>query len=422
MKICLVGVNHRTAPIDVRERAAIRNEELHHYLSQLHNHVAHGIILSTCNRTEVYTAGNDGHDAEKAILSFFQTYLNTPDTDLVRYAYIITKQKAVAEHLFRIACGLDSLIIGEYEVLGQVGNALEMAEKTKMVNLPLRHLFQSAIRTGRRVREETGISKNALSVSSVAVDLATRIVGDLGKCRMLVIGAGEAGRLVAKAAKDRGTSQILVASRTQERASVLAATLGGVSVDMNNLAAELSACNIIVTCAEAPHLILDVQQVNAAMKQRPELPLVVIDIAVPRNVAPAVKQIKNVFLYNIDDLTEISEANRKQREDEIAQATEIIRAELDRLAAWWQALEIRPAVSALMKKAEAIRSTQLNKTLKKLRPLSQEEQDYLEAMTKSIVVKILKDPLHYLKDNSDGNGDDVELIRQLFRLKIEKPE
>lgn len=226
MRISLVGVNHRTAPIDVREKAAIRSEELKKYLSLLRNHVSHGIILSTCNRTEVYIAENDGQDIDKAGMSFFQNYLNIPDADLERCAYVITRQQAVAEHLFRTTCGLDSLIIGEYEVLGQVGNALETAERAGMVNLPLRHFFQGAIRTGRRVREETGISKNALSVSSVAVDLAARIIGDLKDSRLLIIGTGEAGRLVAKASKDRGVTQIAVASRTMERAAELAGLSG----------------------------------------------------------------------------------------------------------------------------------------------------------------------------------------------------
>ncbi|MBU05182.1 MAG: glutamyl-tRNA reductase [Dehalococcoidales bacterium] len=422
MQISLVGVNHRTAPITVREKVAIRSVELHRYLSLLRDHATHGIILSTCNRTEVYIANRDDHDTGETGLSFFQTHLNIPSTDLTRYAYVITKQKAVAEHLFRTACGLDSLIIGEYEILGQVGNALDIAEKAGMVNLPLRHLFQSAIRTGRRVREETSISKNALSVSSVVVDLATRVIGDLSNCRLLIIGAGEAGRLVAKAVRGRGTPQIIVASRTPDRASALAATLDGSPVDLKNLVRELITCNIVVTCAESPDWILTVHHVTSAMRQRPELPLVVIDIAVPRNVEPAVEQINNVFLYNIDDLTEISEANRKQREEEITGATEIICGEMDKLAAWWQALETRPAVSTLMEKAETIRSAQLDKTLKKLRPLSQEERDYLEAMTKSIVTKILEDPLHYLKNNTDSSDDNDKLIRQLFQFKVEKPE
>ena len=422
MQISLVGINHRTAPIAVREKAAIRSEELNKYLSLLREHIGRGVILSTCNRTEVYTVGNEGQDVKNASLSFLQTYMNIPDADLARYAYVITGQKAVAEHLFRIACGLDSLIIGEYEILGQVGNALEIADRAGMINLPLRHLFQGAIGTGRRVREETGISKNALSVSSVAVDLAAQIIGDLKDCRLLVIGTGEAGRLVAKASKDRGVTQIAVASRTLERAAELAGLLGGKPVGLSDLTEELVTCDIVVGCAAAPHALVDAERIEGVMRHRSDSPLVIIDIAVPRNVADDVRGLKNVFLYNIDDLTEISEANRRQREDEIARVEEMIYGELEELNAWWHNLETRPEVSALMGKAEVIRSTQLSSTLKKLRPLSQEEKDYLEAMTKSIVVKILKDPLHYLKNNPSGNGDGAETIRQVFRLKVENPE
>ncbi|MDO8578655.1 MAG: glutamyl-tRNA reductase [Dehalococcoidales bacterium] len=422
MRICVIGVNHRTAPVEVREKAAIRSAELAQHLSLLHNHAPCGIILSTCNRTEVYIAENDGRDVEKTGLKFFQTYLNIPDDELTRCAYVITNQQEVAKNLYRITCGLDSLIIGEYEILGQVGNALEAAEKSGMVNLLLRHLFQGAIRAGRRVREETGISKNALSVSSVAVELAAQIIPDLSKSRLLVIGTGEAGRLVAKASKERGVTQIAVASRTLERAAELADLLGGKAVDMYNLFDELGHCDIVVGCASSPHALVDAARIESVMKGRPAVPLVIIDIAVPRNVADNVKGVNNVFLYNIDDLTEISEANRKLREVEISRAESIIREELEDLNVWWHSLESRPAVTALMEKAEAIRSAQLNSTLKKLRPLTQEENDYLEAMTKSIVVKLLKDPVHYLKNNAEGDGDGIELIRQLFRLEVEKPE
>ena len=421
MYVSLVSINHRTAPITVREMAAIRSGKLPDALSLLRSHASQGIILSTCNRTEVYTTGGDGRRDEEASLNFLKSHLDIPNVDLSQYAYII-KGEAAVEHLFRVACGLDSMIVGEFEVLGQVGQALEVAEKARMVNLPLRHIFQSAIRTGRRVREETGISKNALSVSSVALDLATRVVGELESCRILVIGAGEAGRLVAKAARDRGTPQILVASRTEERATNLAAALGGTPVSIDNLVEELNTCNIVVTCADAPHWILDVHQVEEVMSNRPELPLVIIDIAVPRNVEPAVEQIDNVFLYNIDALTQISDANRRQRTGEIQDAEEIIAAEVAKFTSWWRTFEVRPVISALMGKAEDIRSTQLGRTLKKLRPLSDEERDTLEAMTKSIVTKILKDPVQCLKAKANINGDYTEIISELFQLNEEKQD
>ncbi len=419
MNVCLVGVNHNTAPVAIREKAAIRSAGLYDSLVSLRSYVSHGVILSTCNRTEVYTIAKDDNNDVAASLNFLKTHLDIPDDTLHRYTSVLKGEVAV-EHLFRIACGLESMIVGEYEVLGQVRQALEIAEKTNMVGLLLRYIFQSAIRTGRRVREETEISRNALSVSSVAVDLAARIVGRLENCKMLVIGAGEAGRLVAKAAKDRGVSQILVASRTRERASALTTALGSIPVDINNLGEELVACNIVVACADAPHWILAAGKVEEVMRNRPELPLVVIDIAVPRNVEPAVEQIDNVFLYNIDDLTEISTLNRQQREGEIQKVTGIIAAEVAKFTSWWRTLEVRPVVSALMKKAEDIRCSQLDKTLKKLRPLSEEERESIEAMTKSIITKILQYPIQHLKTKTTSGGDYAEVVTELFRLGVEK--
>ena len=421
MHVSLVGINHSTAPISVREKVSITTEQLDDSLSLLSQYVPCGIIISTCNRTEVYTAASDILRAEEASIKFLKAHLGVPDIDLRQHIY--TRRDGVAvEHLFRVASGLDSMIIGEFEILGQVNQALEAAEKADMVNLPLRHLFQGAVRTGRRVREETGISKSALSVSSVAVDLASRIINDLESCKMLVIGAGEAGRLVAKVAKERGTSQIVVANRSQEAASVLMAALGGVSVTLDNLVDELSTAHIAVACTGAPHWILDSRLVAEAMRHRTELPLVIIDIGVPRNVEPVVGQIDNVFLYNIDDLIEISDRNRQQRESEIQMAMEIIAAEMDRFAAWWEALEVRPVVSALMKKAEDIRRRQLDKTIGKLDNLSDEERDNLDAMTKSIVTKILKDPIYCLKTKVNNDSDYTDIVNELFQLDMGKQE
>jgi len=418
MRLILVGINHNTAPITIREKVAISAERLRDSLSLLHSYIPHGVILSTCNRTEIYaTSSESGEAEEQASLGFMKALVNVPDASLLQFVYV-NKDRTAAEHLFRVASGLESMIVGEFEVLGQVRQALEIAEKAGMVNLPLRHVFQSAVRTGRRIRNETGISNNALSISSVAVDLAADIVGNLRRCKMLVIGAGEAGRLVAKVAKKRGASQIVIASRTKERAQALAAPLHGIPIGLNNLADELSRADIVVTCAGAPHWILDVRRVEEAMKNRPEFPMVIIDIAIPRNVEPGVGRIKNVFLYNIDGLTEISNLNRKQRKGEIHQAEGIITDEVNKFVLGWQVLEVRPIVSALMSKAEEIRSAQLNRTLKKLPPLSIEQRESLEAMTKSIVSKILKDPVQYLKLN--GNGNHCEMIKELFQLNTER--
>ena len=421
MQISLVGVNHEAAPVVIREKVAISIGQLPSILSRLGHHLPCGVILSTCNRTEVYTIHNDSHWAEKASFNFLRTRADVSEDVFLRHVYFSTGEVA-AEHLFRVASGLDSMVIGEFEILGQVAQALEAAEKAKVVNLPLRHLFQSAIRTGRRVREETEISKNAISVSSVALDLAAKVVGDLRDKKMMVIGTGEAGRLVAKAARDRGVSPIVVASRTQERASVLAAKLGGRPIDLDNLVYELTSCNIVVTCAGAPRKILDLHHVNPSMKTRPESPLVIIDIAVPRNVAPTVSKIRNVFLYNIDDLNQISCLNREQRGEETHEVERIISSEVIKFDSRWQSFEARPIVSSLMEKAEDIRCKQLKKTLDKLRPLSDKERDDLDAMTKSIVNKILKEPIDYLKEHAEGNRDYGEMVSELFQLDREGQE
>jgi glutamyl-tRNA reductase len=418
MRISLVGINHQTAPVTVREKVTISSRKLHDALLMLRPHMSRGIVLSTCNRTEVYTVDSDDSHAEKASLDFLKARIGTPDSALLQYVYLL-KDKMTVEHLFRVASGLESMIVGEYEVLGQVGNALEVAEEVGMVNLPLRHIFQSAIRTGRRAREETGISRNALSVSSVAVDLAFKTVGNVEGCKMLVIGTGEAGALVARAARDRGISQAVVAGRTQERASGLAAQLGGTAISSSNLEGELPTANIVISCSGAPHRILSVGQVKRAIEKRPELPLVIIDIAVPRNVEPAVNQIKNVFLYNIDDITELSSINHRQREKEIQKVVQIVSEELDKFTSWWQECKVRPLISAMMGKAEEIRRSHLNRTLRKMPHLTEEERYSLEMMTRAIVSKILKDPINSLKANGNINDNYAKTTRQLFQLDIE---
>jgi glutamyl-tRNA reductase len=415
MQLNLVGINHQTAPLAIREKVAISSERLADALSLLRSYISQGVIISTCNRTEIYSVGSNG-DAEKATLDFLKVMLGISDNELQKYTY--TRQdKEAARHLFRVTCGLESMVVGEYEVLGQVRQALEIAEKMGTTNLPLRYTFQSAVRTGRLVREKTAISRNALSVSSIAVDLAADTVGNLKKCTMLVIGAGEAGRLVAQVARKRGVSRMVITSRTRDKAQALATVLHGVPADITDLDNQLTSANIVVTCAGAPHRILELNRVEALMKKRPELPLVIIDIAVPRNVAPEVSNIKNVVLYNIDDLTGIAELNRKERENEIQHAEQIIIEEVDKFDSWWHDLEIRPLIVALMGRADEIRLAQLNRTLKKLPPMSDEQRENLEAMTKSIVSRILKEPVEYFKTSE--RSCQTELVKEIFNLKTE---
>ena len=414
MNINLVGINHSTAPLAIREKAAIGTSKLNDALHLLGSLTPDGVIISTCNRTEVYTISIDNDNARTTSLDLLKNCLDVSDGALHLHTYTIEGSAAV-KHLFRIASGLESMIIGEHEVLGQVRQALKAAEKARMVNLPLRHIFQSAIRTGRRAREETSISKNALSISSVAVNLAAKVVGNLKSSRMLVIGAGEAGKLVAKAAKDRGVSQIVIASRTQERASSLTGALGGTAISLNDAMRELCKCNIIVACADAPHSLLTTSQVRV-MREYSKLPLIIIDIAVPRNVEPGVAQIEGVFLYNIDDLYCIHKQNRSQRESEIAKAEKIVSQEMAKFATWWRDYKIRPLVRAMMSKAERIRCSQLKRTINKMPSLSDEDKYHLEKMTKAIITKILREPINVIKANGCEDDNFAEILKELFKL------
>jgi glutamyl-tRNA reductase len=420
MLIHVDGVNHSTTPIEIRERLAVSNDRLPDALSLLRKYVSQGLILSTCNRIEVYSV-TDGGDSSQPGMDFFKAWANISDADLSSYVYCYRNEAAV-KHLFRVASGLDSMIIGEFEILGQVKNSLEEADNARMVEHPLRTLFHQALRVGRQVRDKTGISKNALSVSSVAVELAAKAIGDTTECKALVIGTGEAGRLVAKALKERGIAKITATSRSYEKASALAKTLGGSSADIGSLRQELTGCDIAISCTGAPHFILDLKTIENTMSVRSDRPLVIIDIAVPRDVDPEVGHLSNVFLYDIDDFTHISEHNRKQRETETRKAMEIITSEVNRFDSQWQAMEVKPVISSLVEKAEAIRQAQLKSTLKKLRRLSPEERQSLEAMTQAIVQKILHDPIQRLKKNADERDDYIKLVAELFQLDRDKSE
>ena len=418
MHVSLVGINHKTAPVVVREKVAISSADLGGALAALSSFVPHGVILSTCNRTEVYATGND---CQTATFSFLSSHLGIPIGHLKEYTYC-SMDRGVIEHAFALASGLDSMVVGEFEILGQAGVALDAAEKASTTNLALRQLFRNAIRTGRRVRDETAISRNAVSVSSIAVDLITQVFGSLENSKMIVIGAGEAGRLVAKVARERGLSDLRVASRTRERAAELAGELNATAFNLVDLVDEMKTADIVVACTNAPHWIMDTEQVSRVLSFRNGNPLLMMDISVPRNIEPAIGALKHVVLYNIDDLSRISESNRQGREAEIRKAGDIVSEETQRFFEWWQTLKYRPVVTSLMSKAEEIRRSHLEKTLKRLRPLSDEELESLDSMTKAIVTKILHDPIQYLKGSDENNGDYAAVVSELFRLNKEDKE
>jgi glutamyl-tRNA reductase len=413
--VILVGVNHSTTPLAVRERLSVPRSRMPNALEALRDHVREGVILATCNRTEVYAVDSRERRAESAVLGFLQSWSGIPGEELDRYLYEYHDHTAM-RHLLSTASGLRSMIIGEYEILGQVRQALEDAERAQMAGLPLRNLFQRAISTGRRVRDETGLSRNALSVSSVAVDLASGTAGDLRGCTALLVGAGEAGKLAARALSERGVAGITVASRSLETARELATALCGRPVDVDSLYDEMQAADIVITCTGAPHFVIQRVAVEKIMHLRAGRPLVIVDIAVPRDVEPEVADIDGVSLYDIDDLNRLSETNRRSREKEIEKATCIVDEEMERLTAWWQHLEAKPVIGALRQMAEDVRQRQLELTVKRLPELSPEELQALDAMTRAIVKKILHNPIQCLKSNGHSDADLTQTVCQLFAL------
>ena len=414
MHIIAVGLNHRTAPVNVREKVSLTKEGLPPALSALKDYIGEGVILSTCNRTELYTVAPEVGRATAKINEFLHSYHSLEISFLTPYLYTCHDAEAV-HHLFRVAAGLDSMILGESQILGQVMDALTVSDNAGFLGVPLSRLFHYAIRAGRRVRDETDIGRNALSVSYAGVQLARRVLGELRGLQVLLIGAGEAGQLVAQALRTIGVGEVVVANRTVSRGEEMARDLGGRAIGFDVLEEVLRVCDIVVTSTDSPEYVIQEQMVRKAVEERGGRGLLVVDLAVPRDVDPGVGQLEGVHLYNIDDLHTITEENRAQRQAAASDAEEIVSQELDRFMAWWRSLDAVPVIKVLREQADSVRRRELAKALRRLPDLSPESQELLESMTRAIVKKLLHSPITSLKDNK--NASHLQAARELFRLQ-----
>ncbi|MEW6034934.1 MAG: glutamyl-tRNA reductase [Chloroflexota bacterium] len=415
MQLVAVGLNHETAPVEVRERVAIPAARFKEAVSALAEHVSHGIVFSTCNRTEVYALEDQASPAVPGIERFFCDYSGVAEAELLPRLFHKRQEQAV-KHLFRVASGLESLIVGEYEVLGQLRHVLVELESIHSVDLLLLNLLRQAVRVGRRVRTETAISKNAASVSSAAVEVARKVFPDLARCGVLVIGAGEAGKLAVKALLNAHVSRVAVISRSLERASELAGSLGGIALPFHQLKEALSGTDIVVCCTGSPHFVLEPAAVGEASQCHNGSPLLIIDIAVPRDVDPGVRGFDNVMLYDIDDLEGVARTNRSLRQGEVAKASAIVDEEVSRFMAWWKSRLAMPVITSLLDKAEAIRAEQLERALKGMPVLSAEDRARLEVMSKSLVQKMLHGPISFVKAND--SRDSIQMVRDMFGLDV----
>ena len=416
MFILTIGLNHKTAPLYIRERVSLNHGQLNTNLCMLSKCVEQGVILSTCNRTEIYALVKDPHVGSKAMRQLLSHVSNLSQETLSPHLYIHSQQDAV-RHIFSVAAGTDSMILGESEVLGQLRAALEEAEACGTSGSELSRLLRHAISVGREVRDKTGINRNRTSVSSAGVDLAKRCFGhDLSACRVLVISAGEAGKLTAKAMADCAGSNIMVTSRTHEKAVSLAQELGGSAIPFSQLREALAQADIVISSTAAPHFILDQPDIEKTMQQRPERPLLFIDIAVPRDIDPDARNIKSVSIYDLDDLGVVAQENMEERKRELTKVNSIIDSETDRFMSWWNSLGVIGLISFMRNRAEEVRSSELEKALSKLKNVSEADKETIEILTKSIVNKMLHHPTIALKECA-GDHERLDIMQRALGLE-----
>lgn len=423
MFIWVVGLNHRTAPVEIREKLAFPRYTLPGALKALKElpNIAGTVILSTCNRTEVYLAALESEQSLAETKNFLSQRCDLEPSLLEKYLYTYSSYEAV-RHLFRVAAGLDSMILGEAQVLGQVAEAYDIARSNGVTHPVLNTLFQHAISTGKRVRTETRINHNTVSVSYAAVELARQVFGSLDGRTVLVIGAGKMSTLAARYLRDNGVTTILVSNRSYERARALAQAIGGQAVRLDYLEDILPQADIVISCTAASHYILHPEQVARARKGREDIPLMVIDIAVPRDIDPAVGELPGVKLFDIDDLQQVVLNNLEERQKAAQKAEGIIAEEVESFFQWLGSLSVVPTIVALKEKAEAIKEAELKRAFNRLGSPSPREKKIIGTLANSIVNQLLHDVVVNLKQailKPQGHLY-VEALQQLFGLEVKE--
>jgi glutamyl-tRNA reductase len=416
-----VGISHRTAPVELREAVDFTRRGLDAALSAF---AARGIspeavVLSTCNRAEIYALGDTDTAAEQ-IRNFFIEYHGVDAGGVANHMYSL-RGIDVARHLFRVAAGLDSLVVGEPQILGQVKTAYSTASDLQFAGTVTHRLFHAAFAVGKRVRSETGLGEGAVSVSYAAIELAKKIFGDLSGLSVLILGAGEMAELTGVHLRSQPVKQIAIASRTLASAEALARQLEGRAIPWSDLTRALSAADIIVTATGATEPVLTKTAIDDAMRARRNRPLFVIDIALPRDVEPSVGDLEQVFLYHMDDLQTIVSENLARRSTELAGAEAIVDEEVSKFATWLQAREIVPTIVALRQRFEQIRQSELRRLEPKLSGLTPEARARLDEITRLMFEKLLLTPTEQLKQIGEDAiaVDYAEALHRLFALTPE---
>jgi len=422
IRIVNIGMNHESAPIELRECLAKDPAHADKALALMReiSCIKEGMFLSTCNRVEALFTTEQTAEAKSSVVDLLSELGGTPFEDLSSSLFTHEGQDAV-RHIFRVASSLDSMVIGEPQILGQMKDAYASATKEKTTGVILNRLLHRAFHTAKRVRTETGISEAAVSVSYAAVELAKKIFNDFKWKKVLLIGAGEMAELAARHLLTHGVSAITVANRTFHKAVEVAQGFKGVPVSFEEIGAQLLEADIVISSTAAPGYVITHEQVKGSMKKRRNRPLFFIDIAVPRDVEPEVNDLENAYVYDIDDLKGIIQVNISEREEEAVKAERIVEEEVIKFEHWLKTLEVVPTIVSLKDKAETIRQAELKKSLSSLGELSPSQIKSLETLTLSITEKILNDPIVFLKQKADRplGKTYLDTARRLFRLDRE---
>ena len=420
MKLLITGVSHRTAPVAVRERLAFREMLLPAALTSLkaRDGVTEAVILSTCNRVEITITTDDAVDPEGIVEAFLAESKSIDVADIQPHVYHHEGRDAI-HHLFRVAASLDSMVVGEPQILGQLKSAYTAAKNCGAVCGWLDGLLTRSFNVAKRVRSETGIGQMAVSVSYAAAELARKIFGTLSNRTVMIVGAGKMSELAARHLRRSGVSHVFVTNRTHERAMEMARIFQGTPVEYTRFTAMLPEVDILITSSGAPHYILRKEEMHRVITARRNRPMFLIDIGVPRNIEPAVNQIDNIFLYDIDDLQEVVNANLRERLKEAERAEALVVEEVDRTIARLKVAEVTPTIVGLQEQLEQIRSAEIDRARRKYGPFTPEQEQAMEALSRGIINKIAHGPISELRDHA-GHPDGVHVvaaIRKAFHLQ-----
>jgi glutamyl-tRNA reductase len=422
MNLILIGMNHKTAPLDLRERLSISCEGAIHPLREIMKiPKMDGVIyLSTCNRVEVLAQTIQIRETAEGLQDFILQHGNLSREELIRCLYVYENQEAV-RHLFRVTSSLDSLVMGEPQILGQVKDAYRQAVDNGTTGIILNKIMHYAFRVAKRVRTETGLAANAVSVSFAAVELSKKIFGGLQGKTVLLIGAGEMSELAARHLINYGAAQILIANRTPARAQQMAEEFHGRAVLLDEIEETLRDVDIVISSTGAPGYVITAGMVAAALRRRKNRLLFLIDIAVPRDIDPAAGALENVFLYNVDNLQDIVDENVRGRMQEAQKAEVIVNEEVSRFDRWYNTLAVVPTIVSLKEKAEGILRGEIDRSSAWMQHLTQEDRNNIEILAGSIVNKILHDPIISLKEESQDYAaiPYVAALRRLFKMEDE---